>query len=117
MTQSEAVKEHAADVLNAFSHLIEVFVASFGRIGTVLMFVGMLLVAVAWRLYNDRRKDKEINAAVLEKNRTIRRLAEQERNYRILFFKDKAGWTDEEVERFIVENEFDGTPIRRKLKD
>lgn len=58
-----------------------------------------------------------VNGEIEEKNRTIRRLAEQERNYRILFFKEKAGWTDEQVERFVIENDPSGTPLRRKVHD
>lgn len=106
MIQSDA--DNIADIIKAFTRLVEVFVASFGKWGTLAIFGVALLLAISWRLYNDYRKDKEVNGIIAEKDRTIRRLADQERHYRILFFQEKAGWTDEQIERFLGgENEDD----------
>lgn len=98
--------EELPDILRTVNQLLELLISHFGPWGTIVIIFGVLLLAVGLRLYNDWRKDKEIEALIEEKDRTIQRLAESERTYRALFLKDKAGWTDEQVERFIVRNEF-----------
>jgi hypothetical protein len=98
--------EELPDVLQTVNQLLELLISHFGPWGTIVIIFGALLLAVGLRLYNDWRKDKEVKALIDEKDRTIQRLAESERTYRALFLKEKAGWTDEQVERFIVRNEF-----------
>lgn len=98
--------EELPDVLQTVNQLLELLISHFGPWGTIVIVFGALLLAVGLRLYNDWRKDKEVKALIDEKDRTIQRLAESERTYRALFLKEKAGWTDEQVERFIVRNEF-----------
>lgn len=76
--------------------------------------MGLLVITGGWKIYNLRRKDREVNLALKEKDRTIQRLAEQERNFRILFFKEKGGWTDEQIKQFVMKNEFEDVPSARK---
>jgi hypothetical protein len=103
-----------ADVINALNNLVKSLVAIFGAWGTIGIAAGVLIVTGGWKIYNIRRKDREVNLALKEKDRTIQRLAEQERNFRILFFKEKAGWTDEQIQQFVMKNEFEDVPSARK---
>jgi hypothetical protein len=102
------------DVLDALNNFIQILIANYGRWGTIGIFVAIALASTGWRIYQYRRKDKEVNLALKEKDRTIQRLAEQERNYRILFFKEKCGWTDDEIEKFVMKNEFEDVPSARR---
>jgi hypothetical protein len=102
------------DVLDALNNFIQTLIANYGRWGTIGIFLGIALLSAGWRIYQQRRKDKEVNLALKEKNRTIQRLAEQERNFRILFFKEKCGWTDDEIEKFVMKNEFEDVPSARR---
>lgn len=104
----------AAAIIDAIVRLLDVLIRNFGQVGTLIIALAIVALASLWRVYNDRRKDKEVNAVIAEKDKTIQRLAEQERNYRILFFKEKAGWTDEEIDRFVMKNDFDGVVSARK---
>lgn len=101
-------------VIDAIKDLLEVLIAHYGAGGTLAIFAVVVLALFGWKVYNNYRKDKEVNLALQEKDRTIQRLAEAERNFRILFFKEKAGWTDEQVERFVLRNEFPDVPTARK---
>lgn len=101
-------------IIDALSRFIQVLIANYGIWGTLGIFGFIFLLFFGWRVYNNYRKDREVNLALQEKDRTIQRLAEQERNYRILFFKEKAGWTDDQVDRFVLKNEFPDAPSARK---
>lgn len=113
MAIQDAPKDLPA-IIEAFRKLLEVLIANYGIWGTLGIFAFVILAFFGWKLYNNYRKDKEVNLALQEKDRTIQRLAEQERNFRILFFKEKAGWTDEQVDRFVLRNEFPDVPSARK---
>jgi hypothetical protein len=102
------------EFLDALRNLIQSLVNIFGTWGTIGIIVGLVVISGGWKIYNIWRKDKEVNLALQEKDRTIQRLAEQERNLRVLFFKEKCGWTDEQVDRFIMKNEFPDVPSARK---
>lgn len=105
------------EFFDSLTKFLEFLIARYGNWGTVGIGAALLLVGILWRLYNDYRKDKETNAVVAEKDRTIQRLAEQERNYRILFLKEKAGWTDEQIRLFVMKNDFEnGVTARRMLE-
>jgi len=103
-----------ADIINALNNLIQSLVAVFGARGTIAILVVIIAGTTWWKIWNIRRKDREINLVLEEKDRTIQRLAEQERNYRILFFKEKFGWTDEQVLQFVMKNEFKDVPSARR---
>src|SRR5215211_7251011 len=102
------------EFLDALRNLIQSLVNIFGIWGTIGIIAALVVISGGWKLYNIWRKDKEVNLALQEKDRTIQRLAEQERNLRILFFKEKAGWSDEQVDRFVLRNEFPDVPSARK---
>lgn len=102
------------DVLDALNNFIQTLIANYGRWGTIAIFAVITLASAGWRIYQQRRKDKEVNLALKEKDRTIQRLAEMERNFRILFLKEKGGWTDEQIEKFVIKNEFEDVPSARR---
>src|SRR5205085_2772011 len=101
------------DVINAVNILVQVLIANYGRVGTLLIFAALIVLSGLWRYISWRRKDKQIDLALTEKDRTIQRLAESERNFRILFFKQQ-GMTAEEIERFVMRNEFPDVPTARR---
>jgi hypothetical protein len=104
----------SAEIINALNNLVQALVNNFGAWGTIGIAVALVVITGVWKIYNIRRKDRETNLALKEKDRTIQRLAEQERNYRILFFKEKCGWTDEQVLLFVMRNEFEDVPSARR---
>lgn len=103
-----------AEVINALNNLVKSLVAVFGAWGTIGLIAVILVITGGWKIWNIKRKDREIDLVLEEKDRTIQRLAEQERNYRILFFKEKFGWTDEQVLQFVMKNEFKDVPSARR---
>ncbi len=105
-------------IIDAISNLIQVLIDSFGKVPTIVGILLFLGVAIGWRIYTDWRRDKMINALVAEKDKTIQRLAESERQFRVLFFKEQLGWSDEQVDLFVMKNEFQNTPeARRSLEN
>jgi len=106
-----------SEIIKAATRLVETLVANFGAKGTIAIAVSLLLVAFLWRRYNDWQRDKTTNALLAEKDRTIQRLAEEARNFKILHFKHQLGWTDEQITLFIMKNEFvDGVTARKALE-
>jgi hypothetical protein len=106
--------EQTPDIIEALTKLVEVVIRTYGP-GPTLAISFLAVAAIAgWRIYQQRRKDKEVHLALQEKDRTIQRLAEQERSLRALLFKQLAGWDDETVERFILRNEFPDPESARK---
>ena len=102
------------EILDALGRLVAALVAAFGPTGTVLLLLAVAVAATAWRLYQDKRKDREFNLLIEEKDKTIQRLASQERFYRAMFFKDKVGMPIEELERLIMRNDFSNTAEARE---
>lgn len=105
-------------VLEALESLLQVLLSNFGPWGTIALIVFAVLASFALRVYNDRRSDKEIDALIEEKDRTIQRLADSERMYRALFLRQQTDWTDDQIERFILQNKFaDPVEAREALEE
>jgi hypothetical protein len=103
--------------LEALTKVINILVENYGATGTLLIFIGAIGIAVLWRVYSNYRTDKRIDQLLDEKDKTIQRLAEQERNMRILFLQKVAGWTDKQIEAFVMKNEFkDSVEARKELE-
>lgn len=106
-----------SDTINAFTKLFETIINKYGQVNTVLIAIGIALVLFLYRLYTDYRKDKERDRVIEEKERTVQRLAQEAREWRIVILKEKYKWTDEQVDRFIHKGDFkDGIEARRKLE-
>jgi len=105
------------DLINAVSHLLEVLVGIFGRTGTVLLLLGVAVGSIIYRRWREHRKAQTTRALIDEKERTIQRLSEENRNYRIVFLQKIAGWSEDQIDRFVMRNEFtDGVAARRTLE-
>ena len=95
---------------------------AYGAYGAVGIGVGgagmyLLLLLMGWRIYQNFRRDRATDQVLEEKEKALQRAASEAREYRIAFFKDKIGWTDEQVERFLVRNQFDdGRSARQALE-
>jgi hypothetical protein len=105
------------DLLNAASHFLEVLVSIFGRQITGLILLFLFIFSIAYKRYKIHQNEKSHRAVIEEKERTIQRLAEENRNYRVVILKSVAGWTDDEVDRFVMKDEFkDGVAARKALE-
>lgn len=103
---------------DGLKEIIEYLVGIFGPQGTFLLIIIFWITSTCWKVYNEYKKNKEINQVLEEKERTIQRIAKQEREFRILFFKEKFKWTDEQVERFIMKADFyDGPEAIKALEE
>lgn len=110
-------KDEIPDFLWAINEFLELLIDNFGPGGTIIIMLALVFFSLGFRVYKDRRRDKERDALIEEKDRTIQRLAASEREYRALFLKEKAGWTDEQVKSFIARNEFsDPVEARQALE-
>jgi hypothetical protein len=94
-----------AEILKELTRLVEVLFTHLGPWGTIGVFVGLTIISSAWKLSTIRRKDREVNLVIQEKERTIERLTEDLRYYRAVIFKEKFGWTDEQIDRLVLKNE------------
>lgn len=104
----------ADKAIEATNKLLEFLFRTLGVWGTAIAVLLALVAMVAWRIYNDWRKDREVNLALAEKDKTISRLAAQERGWRVQYFKASLGWTDEQIEKFLVQNDPIDIPTARK---
>lgn len=92
------------DLLNAASHFIDVLVSIFGTRLTGFILVFLFFFSIWYRRWQQNRRDKTYQLLVAEKERTISRLSEENLNYRVLVLKQIAGWSDDQLERFVLHN-------------
>ncbi|MBX2840859.1 MAG: hypothetical protein KTR26_03755 [Flammeovirgaceae bacterium] len=90
-----------ASVLKEFNKIIE----QIGPTTTLIVFGIILIVAIVYKIYKDKQDDKYINKLLEEKERTIQRVADEARQYKFLYFKER-GWTTEELEKLFIKNDF-----------
>jgi hypothetical protein len=107
MALQEPSPSGAAGIINALANLVRLLLDRYGPNKTFLLIAGVTLVAAGWRIYSERRKDKKANAALDEKERTIRRLSREVRFYKAALFKEKFGWSDEQLKLLLMGNEPD----------
>jgi len=108
------IQEAATEFVKAFTALWNTLIGTLGVAGTLAVAVLLVIASGALKRYNDRRKDRDANAALDEKERSIQRLAEENRMWRALFLKDKCGLSPEEVDRIVLKNEFPDAPTARR---
>ena len=105
------------ETIEALRKLILDLVGIFGPWPTLAIIGTIVTLVVARRLYNDSRADKETNALVDEKEKSVQRLATENREQRILIARQVYKWTPEEIERYILRAEFrNGAEAREALE-
>jgi hypothetical protein len=102
-----------SDFVNALGALIRTLFQVFGPDRTLYLIFFFVFVLGARRWYNDRQAAKLTNDALSEKERSIQRLAEQEREWRV-YFMIKDGMPREDAERLVLRNEFSTPEQARK---
>lgn len=102
-----------ADTVKAVTDLLRFLYDVLGVNGMVGVPVALVVaLGVAW-WYRSRQGD----ALVDEKERTIQRLADENRELRIVIFKEVHSWSDDQIEKWILRNERpDGAATRRVLE-
>lgn len=85
------------------------------NIGTWPLYVAFALW-VAWVVWGEYRRWSEESKVIAEKERTIQRLAADNRLLRIQHLKSQ-GWTDEDIDRYLIANDYStGAEARRSLE-
>ncbi len=107
--------DSTANILNAISHLVEVLVASFGALGTCLLIFAIIAIGFLYLYWQYRKKNKDADELIKEKDRTIQRLANMERELRAMLFCQMSGWSEEKVERIMIRNDFDDAASAREV--
>src|SRR6266850_250456 len=104
------------DILKALSDLLNALVAIFGARLTATFIIIGFLSGLGFRILANRRKERIDKRLETEKERTIERLSADNVSLRVLVFKQIHGWTDDEIERFIIQNRFnDGIDVGHAL--
>ena len=91
---------------------LEWFYKTFGAGWTLALFFALPTLFFAWQVFLAFRKDRDVVLALDAKEDTIQRLAAENRMYRIQVFKEKFGWTDHQIDTWIIKGE--PGPITKK---
>lgn len=103
--------------VDAWTRLLNAIVEAFGPEWALGIGAFFVVWTTFWRIYNDKRKDKDRKAVIEEKEKTIQRLAAESREYRAAIFREKFKWTHEQVEALFYRNDYkDGVEAREKLE-
>jgi hypothetical protein len=92
----------AADFLKAVQPFFEFMFKNFGPWGSLFIVILFVAGGLGWRIYNNLRKDKEVNQAVAAKDEEIKRMADEVRLYRALVFTRILGMPQQEVDRLVA---------------
>jgi|GEM_PF-2968959 len=96
-----------AGIIDALKNLVQLLLDRFGPWWTLVIIVATVAAATAWRIWSETRKDKKFYEALVEKEKTIKRLSLDVRMYKVLVFMEKMGWTEDRAQKFVVGNELD----------
>ena len=106
-----------ANLLDAIEKLLNMLVSTFGVWPTLFFILMVPLGIVGWKYFQVWRADKETDKALDEKERTIQRLANENRMWRTLMLKEKYGLSDEQIRLLVVQNDpVDGKTSRENLE-
>jgi hypothetical protein len=94
-------------ILDSVRKLLELLINRFGAGGTVALVAVLLFLALLYKVYSNWRADRAIDRALEEKERTIQRLANQERTWRRVFLTDRMKLSSKEADRLLsIEGDF-----------
>lgn len=105
----------SADVIKALNEFFQTLANLFGAERLFWFLVILLIASFIWKIWAEKRKDRDTNLALKEKDRTIQRLAAENREHRILIFKKIHGFSDDEIEKFILKNSPENADDARTL--
>ncbi len=93
-------------MLEAVLRLVEAIINAVGPGWTFGYIITGFTLLFLNRLYQNHRRDKWANRAIEEKERTIQRLAQQDREWRIYWMVVSGGITRREAEKIVQENRY-----------
>src|ERR1035441_8476565 len=104
-------------VFDHIDNILRVLVTNLGEWGTVLLIFGIYLISRTINFFNDKAKEHERKETIRQMEKALQRISNENREYRMVIFKEKYGWTDAELEKFIVKADFtDGPSARKELE-
>lgn len=92
--------DKATKLINAITNLISTLVEAFGAKGCIIILAITAIATVIWKIYIHRRKDAAYKALIAEKDRTISRMQDENKVYRIAELKQR-GWSDADIKKYI----------------
>lgn len=102
-------------ILEAATRLLGVLITNFGPWGTIALVAIVLLALFGWKYYNNRRADRAIDLVLAEKEKTIQRLANQERTWRKLFLTKGIQLSSKEADELLrLEGEYENPAQSRR---
>jgi hypothetical protein len=107
-----------AELVRAVTEALDKWIGHFGVPGTVAIVASCYLVPKCWSEFQkyQERKTAKADREVMEQ--AVQRAASEARDYRLAFFKDKFGWSEEELERLHIGAQFlDGPTARKALEN
>lgn len=107
----------SGEILTGIKEILALIIANYGPYGTIGLILIIYILFWIKRLYDDYKKKKEENEVIAEKERTVQRLANEVRMWRTLELKEKRHWTDEQIERFLITEDFANPTEANKFFD
>jgi hypothetical protein len=81
--------------------LLDWFYAHYGPGWTLSLIMAVPVAFLVVQMWQMLRKGKAVDIALATKEDSIQRLAEENRMYRAVLFKEKFGWSDQQIESFM----------------
>lgn len=102
-------------LMSVLRDILELLVGNFGPGGTIVLVTLVLGVLGAVRWYKDWRADRAVREVLAEKERTIQRLANQERTWRRVFLTKGIKLDQQEVNKILMlEQDYENPKQSRK---
>ncbi len=107
----------SGEILTGIKEILALIIANYGPNGTIGLIILIYILFWIKKLYDDHKKKIEVNEVIAEKERTVQRLANEVRMWRTLELKEKRHWTDEQIERFLITEDFANPAEANKFFD
>lgn len=89
------------DFIKSLQSLLLTTIGIFGPFWSVVIVIFISTGVFIWKKYNHTRKDRFHQMVIDEKDKTIKRMKEENRMMRIVEFK-RLGWDKEEIDKYVV---------------
>src|SRR5687768_11080376 len=96
-----------AVLVQAIMDFFGLIIQTYGPNKALAIFFGIVVFFVLARIYFDYKKSKEVALAIKLMEQAVQRASNDARDWRIFFLKEKGGWSDDEIERFVMGTQFD----------